>query len=151
MALLAALQPLASSIVRPPLPGWEAGARIAAQAVKACPQSRLYAISPWRFRDQPDSKAARFEEPVVALAYREVGSDFGLHPRFVETATAIQPGRCPAILWIEAAHGIEQVPLEVVLRRAQLRLPVPAKARVLPTPNGAVLLISPADRLQPRP
>ena len=38
-----------------------------------------------------------------------------------------------------------------ILRRAQLRLPPGARdARSWPTPNGAVLLISPADRLQPR-
>jgi hypothetical protein len=151
IALLAALQPLASSFIRPPLAGWESGARVAAQATRACPGSPLYGVSPWRFRDQPDSKAERFEQPVVALAYREVSREFGLHPQFVGGPTAIQPGRCPAILWIEAAHNIERVPLDVILRRAQLRLPSRAQARVLPTPNGAVLLISPEDRLQPRP
>ena len=151
IALLAALQPLASSLIRPPLPGWEAGARISAAQSRDCPQARLYAVSAWRFRDHPDSRAARFEEPVIGLAYRTVGRAFGLNPQFVTGPTTIELGRCPAIVWIEAAHGIEQVPPESILRHAQLRLPAPAKARVVPTPNGAVLLISPTDRLQPHP
>jgi hypothetical protein len=52
---------------------------------------------------------------------------------------------------MEAAHGIERAPVEAILRHAQLNLPAAARARVLPTPNGAVLLISPVDRLQPHP
>jgi hypothetical protein len=37
------------------------------------------------------------------------------------------------------------VPPEAILRHAQLALPEPAQARVVPTPNGAVLLISPEN------
>ena len=149
-ALLIALQPLAGAFIRPPLPGWEAGARIAAETARRCPGAALYAVSPWRFRDQPDSKMARFEGPVIGFAYRKVGRAFGLAPIFVRSPTTIVLGRCPAIVWIEAAHAIESAPLDAVLRHAQLRLPVAAKATVVATPNGAVLLISPADRLQPR-
>jgi hypothetical protein len=108
-------------------------------------------VSPWRFRDRPDSKTAQFEGPVIDFGYRKVGSEFGLKPQFVTAPTTIALGRCPAMVWIESAHGIESAPPEAILRHAQLRLPAPAKARVVPTPNGAVLLISPADRLQPRP
>jgi hypothetical protein len=149
-ALLVALQPFAGAFSWPPVPGWEAGARIAAKVVERCPEARLYAVSPWRFRDQPDSKMARFEEPVIGFGYRTVGAEFGLRPDFVRGPTTIEMARCPAIVWMEAAHGIERAPPEAVLRRAQLRLPVAAKARMVATPNGGVLLISPADRLQPR-
>jgi hypothetical protein len=48
---------------------------------------------------------------------------------------------------VESAHGIESVPPEAILKHAQLSVPEPAKARVVPTPNGAVLLISPANRM----
>jgi len=149
LALLAALQPLASSLVRPPLAGWEAGARLAAQATKACPEARVYAVSPWRFRDGADSNTAHFEEPVVAFAYREVGRGRGITPLMVAGPTTVHFSRCPAVVWIEAAHGIDQVPAAVILRRAQLELSGPATTQLLPTPNGAVLLISRADRLQP--
>jgi len=150
-ALLIALQPLVGAFIRPPLPGWEAGARIAAEVAKRCPDAPLYAVSSWRFRDQPDSKMARFEDPVIDFGYRKVGQEFGLRPKFVSGPTMLALGSCPAIVWIEAAHGIERASPETILRHARLRLSGPAKARVVPTPNGAVLLISPADRLEPRP
>jgi hypothetical protein len=150
LAFLAALQPLCASFIRPPLPGWEAGARVAATVTRACPGARLYAVSPWRFRDQPDSNMARFEDPVIDFGYRKVGGEYGLRPEFVTGPTMLALGKCPMIVWIEAAHGIERASPETILRHARLRLPRPAKARVIATPNGAVLLISPADRLQPR-
>jgi len=151
VAFFAAAQPLASSLMRPALAGWEAGARVAAAAVRACPEARLYAVSAWRYRDRQDSKTARFEEPVIGFAYRKVGHAFGLSPRFVTSPTALEPGRCPAIVWIEAAHGIDEVPVRTILERGRLYAPADAVTRITPTPNGAVLLISPADRLQPRP
>jgi hypothetical protein len=49
---------------------------------------------------------------------------------------------------MESAHGVERASAEAVLRRAQLQAPANAAARFIPTPNGALLLISPADRLQ---
>jgi len=150
LAFLAALQPLGPALLRPPVAGWEAGARIAADVTRACPEARLYAVSPWRFRDHPDSKTARFEQPVIDFGYRKVGSQFGLKPQFLTAPATIELGRCGAILWIEAAHGIESAPADAILHHAQLRLSAPARAKVVATPNGAVLLISPADRLQPR-
>jgi hypothetical protein len=151
IALLAALQPLATSFIRPPLPGWEPGARIAQGVTRSCPRARLYAISAWRFRDQPDSKTARFENPVIGFAYQQVGRRFGLAPQFVTGPTTVDFARCPAIIWIESAHGIEHVPVTTILRRAQLDVPGAARVRIVPTPNGGVLLISSADRLQPSP
>jgi hypothetical protein len=107
-------------------------------------------VSAWRFRGHPDSNQERFEDPVIAFGYRKVGAAYGLNPQFVTRPTTIMLGNCPAMVWTEAAHGIESVPPEAILRHAQLQLPAPAKARVVATPNGGVLLISPADRLQPR-
>lgn len=149
IALLVALQPLATAVVRPPLPGWEAGARAVASAVRTCPRAQVYAVSPWRFRDHPDSATARFERPVIALAYERVGHRFGLSPRFVGSPATLNLTGCPAIVWIEAAHGLDQVPAATILRRAQLSLTGDARVHVERTPNGAVLLISSADRLQP--
>jgi hypothetical protein len=151
VAFLAALQPLATSVIRPPLPGWEPGARIAQSITRSCAQSQLYAISAWRFRDQPDSKTARFENSVVGFAYQQVGARFGLEPHFVTGPTTVKFDGCPAIVWIESAHRIEHVPVDVILRRAQLAFPTAARVRIVPTPNGGVLLISSADRLQPAP
>jgi hypothetical protein len=151
LAFLAALQPLASRTILPPLAGWEAGARIAAGVAKACPGGALYAVSPWRFRDHPESHTARFEEPVIRLAYDRVGRSAGLAPQLVTNPKIVESARCPAIVWIESAHGIDRVPVSVILRRAQLRVPPGATTKVVATPNGAVLLISPADRLHPRP
>lgn len=150
LALLAAVQPLASSIVRPPLDGWEEGARIVRRAVANCSESRVYAVSAWRFRDHPDSRSAQFENPVAAFAYAKVGDRFGLKPQFVTGPTSVDFGRCPAIVWIEAAHGVAAFPPDVILRHAQLKLPRPARVQVVPTPNGAVLLLFAADRLQRR-
>jgi len=140
-ALLAALQPFAASFIRPPLAGWEAGGRVAAAEVRACPQTSVYAVSPWRFRDRPGSKMERFEDPVIASGYDKVGKSLGFAPTFVAAPTTIRPGHCPTVVWLEAAHGIEAVPPQVILEHALLRLGAPAKARVVTTPNGAVLLL----------
>lgn len=150
LALLAALQPLASSIARPPLQGWEVGARIAQRAAANCAGARVYAVSAWRFRDRPESRTAKFENPVIGFAYAQVGHRFGLDPQFVRRRATVDFDRCPAIVWIEAGHGIEAYPASIILRHAQLTLPRTAHVRVVPTPNGAVLLLSPADRLQRR-
>lgn len=151
LAVLAALQPLSTMILRPPVAGWEAGAGIAADVTRGCPEARLYAVSPWRFRGSPDSNTERFEDPVIGFGYRKVGSAYGLKPEFVTGPTTVDLGSCPAIVWIESAHGIETAAPEKILRHGQLRLPASAITKVVATPNGAVLLISPADRLQPRP
>ena len=87
----------------------------------------------------------RFEDPVIASGYRKVGKAFGLNPSFVTGPTTINLDRCPAIIWAESAHGIELAPPEAILRHAQLSLPERAKARIVATPNGAVVLISPAN------
>lgn len=148
IAVLAALQPLMSSMQRPPLPGWEVGARLAASVQRSCPGTVVYAVSSWRFRDHPDSRTAAFEKPVEQLAYARVGARFAVHPKFVSGPTGIAPGGCPVVLWMEAAHGVDRLAPAVVLRRAQIELGAAAKARSIPTPNGALLLISRADRLQ---
>lgn len=151
VALLAALQPLASSLMVPPFAGWEAGARIAAEVRAACPGAPVYAVSPWQFRGHGDSKTQRFEDPVIAFGYGKAGRAYGLDPRFVSRPTPLALDRCPAVVWIEAAHGIDQVAPAKILRHARLTVAEPARTRIIPTPNGAVLLISRVDRLQPRP
>jgi hypothetical protein len=142
---------LAATIFGPPVAGWEGGARVAAAVTRRCPDAQLYAVSPWRFRDHRGSKVERFEDPVIAFGYQKVGRAYGLNPQFVTGPTTIALGHCPAILWIEAAHGIETVAAESILSHAELQLPAAARVQVVPTPNGAVLLISPVDRLQARP
>jgi hypothetical protein len=151
VALLIALQPLVFAWARPPLPGWEVGARTAAAIKRECPDSPLYAVPAGRFGNDPDSPLARFETPVMGLAYASVGQKFGVRPQFVTSPTPIRESRCPAIVWMEAAHGVEHAPVATVLRRAQLEAPANASTRFIPTPNGALLLISPADRLQRHP
>jgi hypothetical protein len=150
-AAVIALQPLIFAWARPPLPGWEVGARMAAAITRQCPEAQLYAVPASRFRDNPDSPLAHFELPVFGLGYASVGREFGLQPQYVTAPALIRESRCPAILWMEAAHGVEHASPEAVLRRAQLQAPAGVSARFVPTPNGALLLISSADRLQRRP
>jgi hypothetical protein len=146
-AILVALQPFFYDFVAPPRSGWEEGARLSAAAARQCPRSPLYAIPAWRFRDQPNSRTARFETPVMGFGYKAVGQRFGLSPQIVTGPTNVHLGDCPAIVWMEAGHGIEKVPVHVVLERAQLRVDEPFNARFEPTQNGAVLLISRSNRL----
>ena len=142
LAALVAVQPLLNRGLHPPLSGWEAGARIAAAITRACPDAPLYAVNPWRVRDHPDSRTARFEAPATALAYASVARSFGLEPQFVSGPTAVRPSRCPAIIWFEAAHGVERASVADVLRRSQLVVPPATQGRFIPTPNGALLLLS---------
>jgi hypothetical protein len=119
--------------------------------MQECPDASLYAVPAGRFGNDPDSALARFETPVVGVAYATVGRKFGLEPRLVTSPTEIRQNRCPAIVWMEAAHGVDQATPQTVLRRAQLQPPAGASFRFIPTPNGALLLISSADRLQHQP
>jgi hypothetical protein len=151
VALMIALQPLVFGWARPPLPGWEVGARAAAAIVHDCPETAVYAIPAGRFSNDPDGALSRFETPVINLAYTRVGQKLGLSPQTVTSPTRIRASRCPAIVWMESAHGIERVPPAAVLRRARLEPPADSKTRFIPTPNGALLLISSADRLQRQP
>lgn len=148
LAAAIAFQPLVFSWMRPPLAGWEVGARAAAAIKRQCPDSPLYAIPAGRFGTDPDSRLSHFETPVMGLAYAKVGGKFGLQPQLVTAPTQIRLGSCPAIVWMESAHGIERFSPQAVLNRAQLEVRANASARFVPTPNGALLLISSADRLQ---
>ena len=145
-AVLVALQPLLNAWIHPPLLGWEAGARIAANIRKACPDAPVYAVSGWRVRDHPDSSAAQFEEPVMALAYATVAHRYGFTPRFVTGPTAVRSGACPAIIWFETAHGIEGSRVAAVLERARLTVPPGTTARFVPFGNGALLLLGAPNR-----
>jgi hypothetical protein len=160
IALLIALQPLASEWLRLPRPGWESGAHIVAGIRRGCPDAPVFAINPWRFRDHPESQAARFESPVNGFAYARVARGFGFQPQYVTGPTKVPLGRCPAIVWMEARKDIEQVSPERVLRLAQLEVPEGVRTRFIPTYNGAVLVIARADQtipifeqsaLEPRP
>ena len=93
---------------------------VALAEVVAEPVGGRLHVSPWRFRDHPGSKAERFEDPVIDFGYRKVGQAYGLRPQFVTSPTTLALGECPAIVWIEAAHGIAAVAPETILRHAQL-------------------------------
>lgn len=147
VALLAAFQPYLYTFDAPPRPGFEEGARLSASVTHQCPSSKLYAIPAWRFRDQPNSRTARFETPVMGFGYTSVGHRFGLTPKIVTAPVAVHLQECPAIIWMEAGHGIDKVPVATVLRRAQLEIDAPFTAHFEPTENGAVLLISRSNRL----
>lgn len=146
-AVLIAFQPLFYGLVAPPRTGWEEGARLSASVAHQCPHSPLYAIPAWRFRDQPNSRTARFETPVMGFGYIAVGHRFGLAPQIVTEPTKVHLGDCPAIIWMEAGHGIDKIPVALVLKHAQLEIDEPFTARFEPTQNGAVLLISRSNRL----
>ncbi len=147
IAFIAAFQPFFYALLSPPRAGLEEGARIAAAITRSCAEARTYAVSAWRFRDRPDSKTARFESPVMGFAYREVGNRYGLRTEILSSPTAVTLGRCPLIVWMDAAHGIERMPVAIVLKRSQLEIAGPFAWRFEPTENGAVLLITQPDRL----
>ena len=147
IAILAAFQPLFYALLSPPRAGLEEGARIAGAITRGCPQARTYAVPAWRFRDRPDSKTARFESPVMGFAYSEVGSHYGLRPQIVSAPMRLALGRCPLIIWMDTAKGIDRVPIAVVLKHAQLEVSGPYVGRFEPTENGAMLLITRLDRL----
>lgn len=141
-AFLVALQPMAYSFLRPPLPGWEVRAAMAAQIVRACPSSELFAVSAWRFRNQAESRAAAFEEPVYRFGFERVGAAFDLRPRFVDRPMVLPSGPCPSIVWSEEPNDLDQASPATVLRRARLTAPAGATMRYTPTPTGALLIVS---------
>ena len=147
IALLAAFQPLFYALLSPPRAGLEEGARIAGAITRGCTEARTYGIPAWRFRDRPESKTARFESPVMGFAYVEAGSRYGLRPQIVSAPTPVALTRCPLIVWMDTAKGIDRFPAAVVLRHARLEVAEPFVGRFQPTQNGAVLLITQSDRL----
>lgn len=147
IAILAAIQPLFFALLSPPRAGLEEGARFAGAITRSCTQAHTYAIPAWRFRDQPKSKTARFESPVMGFAYSQVGSRYGLHPQIVSAPTRIALNGCPSIIWMDTARGIDRVPVAIVLKHAQLEVAGSFVGHFKPTENGAVLLITQPDRL----
>jgi hypothetical protein len=119
---------------------WHAGRDHIAATVRACPSTKVYAMSPWRLGDARDSRLAAFESPVFADAYRQLARQGGFTLAILPDAQRLIPvdGACPTLLWVEHA-GPGSTP-DVVLRAARIGFPPGTRLTLFKSQSGFVLI-----------
>lgn len=123
--------------------GWDDGARRVAAIVEACPETIVYTM--WRFDAVP--KVQRTpppnEVPFLTWAMADIGTTYGLAPRFIHPAKPpaplpLSPGGCPTILWIEHAKALDGVR---TARAAGLSNPATPEAAIRTTRTASGTMI----------
>lgn len=119
---------------------WHAGRDHIAATVRACPSTKVYAMSPWRLGNARHSRLAAFESPVFADAYRQLARQGGFALSILPDAQKLIPvdGACPTLLWVEHA-GPGSTP-DAVLRAARIGFPPGARLTLFKSQSGFVLI-----------
>jgi hypothetical protein len=129
---------------------WDATTDHVAEAVQACPATRVYAMDPWFLRDGGASNFARREGVVFAWGHRKLGRDHGF------PVTILHPGdrlpfpildKCPTLLWIEhyRRQQAETGNPAVIVRKAGIKTAEGRTPRLIDaffSPRGMVLSIA---------
>ncbi|WP_332812116.1 hypothetical protein [Sphingomonas sp.] len=137
--LVAALFVLGATIHFARAKAWHAGRDHIAATVRACPSTKVYAMSPWRLGNARQSRLAAFESPVFADAYRQLARQGGFTLSILPDAQTLIPvgGACPTLLWVEHA-GPGSTP-DVVLRAARIGFPAGTRLNMFKSQSGFVL------------
>jgi len=145
--LIASLFVLGATIHFARAKAWHAGRDHIAAAVRACPSTTVYAMSPWRLGNARNSRLAAFESPVFADAYRQLARQGGFSVAILPEAQKLVPvdGACPTLLWVEHA-GPGSTP-DAVLRAAGIGFPPGTRLALFKSQSGFVLI---ARRAPPR-
>lgn len=119
---------------------WHAGRDHIAATVRACPSTKVYAMSPWRLGNARHSRLAAFESPVFADAYRQLARQGGFTLSILPDAQKLIPvgSACPTLLWVEHA-GPGSTP-DAVLRAARIGFPPGARLTLFKSQSGFVLI-----------
>lgn len=138
--LIAALFVLGTTIHFARAKAWHAGRDHIAAAVRACPSTKVYAMSPWRLGNARDSRLAAFESPVFADAYRQLARQGGFTLSILPDEQKLIPvgGACPTLLWVEHA-GPGSTP-DAVLRAARIGFPPGTQLSLFKSQSGFVMI-----------
>lgn len=122
---------------------WQTGAKRIGRLVQACPETPVYAASGWRLDDGSMSRAAQREEPVFALGYKRLGATHGFVPTILRQGArlAIEPGRCPLIIWIEQVPHDKWIKTTKLLDQIGIDGIDPARATLTRTRSGLIVRI----------
>lgn len=121
--------------------GWNGTRDHIAAAVRRCPSSPVYAMSPWRLTAARDSRAARFEDAVFEQGYRSLAREGGFRVRMVSPQTRVLgvPAGCPLLLWVEHTGGHRFKAAPALLADAGLGFAQRAQTRLFSTADGFVV------------
>jgi hypothetical protein len=142
---VAALACLAASIHYAQNAGWAATRDYLAATVRQCPETKVFAMNPWRVA-APGSRVGAYEGETFAYGYerlaRQAGFGMAMLPEEM-VVLPVDPG-CPTLLWVENA-GPDNHPRDV-LRAARLLVPPGTRLGMFKGHGGFVLVA-----IRPRP
>lgn len=121
--------------------GWDGTRDHIVEAVRSCPATSVYAISPWRLKAQRGSRAAALERLVFDEAYRRLAREAGFAVLLVSDAARVLdiPAECPALLWIEHSGGRRLSDPLALLRAADLRYSQATQISMYASDDGVVI------------
>lgn len=135
------------------LESWRDGTREVAKMTRACPGTRVYWMSAWRFSPAHDSRAARRERQAYLLGYgwQAARHGFAAEPLPDDGVIDLRGARCPTLLWVEHFPTPRFTSAGAMLAAARIRLvglapgdrplllqPPAARILVIPPPAGAL-------------
>jgi hypothetical protein len=128
---------------------WLEGLERASAIAAACPGTRVYATSHWRFTQHRASRTAERESRIVELAYRRLAARRGLSVEVLDQRSPVtiapQPS-CPTLIWVQHFTAVPGTSAPDLLAGADITLTEPTAVRIVPSSEDSMLiLIGPAD------
>lgn len=131
----------------PGLESWREGTREIAARAGACPGTRVYWLSAWRFSPAHDSRAARRERQAYVLGYgwQAARHGFVAEPLPEDGVIDLRGARCPTLVWVEHFPTPRFASAEAMLAAARIRLVglAPGARPLLLQPPAARILVIP--------
>jgi hypothetical protein len=123
---------------------WLEGLDRASELATACPGTRVYATSHWRFTQQRNSRTAERESRVVELAYRSLAAGAGLNVEVLDhrSPVTITPAAgCPTLFWVQHFTAGSGVSAPDLLEGASITLSAPAAVTIVPSSEDSMLIM----------
>jgi hypothetical protein len=123
---------------------WLEGVDRASELAAACPGTRVYATSHWRFTQQRNSRTAERESRVVELAYRSLAAGAGMNVDVLDhrsPVTITPQDSCPTLIWVQHFTAGSGVSAPDLLEGANIRLSAPAAVSIVPSSEDSMLIM----------
>lgn len=133
----------------PGLESWRDGTRQVAALARACPGTRVYWLSAWRFSPAHESRAARRERQAYVLGYgwQAARHGFAAQPLPEDGVVDMRGARCPTLIWVEHFPTPVFASAEAMRTAARIRLiglAPGARPSLLQPPAARILVVPPS-------
>ncbi len=123
---------------------WHEGLEAASRIMAACPGTRLFATSHWRFTQHRNSRTADKESRVVGHGYRSLAAEAGVPLNLLDhrSPVSITPSpACPTLIWVQH-FTVGVVPSrERLLAQGGITLAGPAPVSIVPSSEDSTLFM----------